>query len=135
MIYKSKYTRNGYLRSQGGRMVMAERRRMGSAVFDTMYDSLFGFVVRLSVGQWFLIRDVCRRNPDNHTLVARMLLLMDQMDFSSNLIFDDERPFFADRVEVGPPVNCLGNCWPPPNMWLQVRRDPGCWHVDPSLIQ
>lgn len=132
---QGKYTRDGFLRSDEGQYLLRFRQQMGAEAFDSQYDALYRFVTSLCVGQWFLITSLCRRNPDNRSLVAHMLVMLDQMDIHTNLIFDSDDAFVVDRVEIGPPLDVNHRLWPPPNMWLKIRENPKEWGIDESLLE
>lgn len=122
----SKYLRCQYFKKNP--WIKEFRAYMGCVEFDNKYRALYKYLSTLNPGQYFIVREMCRKNPENHDLVVGMCDIYYNMDFFVNLEYDEE----TDRIYIRPPT---GGCKPPyhpPDVYSKIVKNPKVWGVDPD---
>lgn len=122
----SKYLRCQYFKKNP--WIKEFRAYMGCVEFDNKYRALYKYLSTLNPGQYFIVREMCRKNPENHDLVVGMCDIYYNMDFFVNLEYDEE----TDRIYIRPPT---GGCKPPyhpPDVYSKIVKNPKVWGVDPT---
>lgn len=108
------------------------RHYIGEETFDHMYRMTFAFLSKLLPGQYFYVKNLCKRNPDNHFLFLIMIDIYYNMDFFVNLTYDRE----TDKVTILEPNLTKGMKQPyhPRDMYTEIIKNPELWGVNPDDI-
>lgn len=104
------------------------RKYLGAIDFDDRYRALYRFLSTLNPGQYFYVKDLCKKNPENHDLVVGMCDIYYNMDFFVNLEYDEE----TDRITILPPTGEMNAPYHPPDVYSKIVKSPKDWGVDPS---
>lgn len=104
------------------------RRALGPDDFDRKYRALYEFLSKLNPGQYFYVKDVCRKDPENHDMVIGMCDIYYHMDWFVNLEYDPD----TDIVTILPPLHGVRPPWHPPDVYSKIIKDPKLWGVDPN---
>lgn len=102
------------------------RRALGPEEFDRKYRALYEFLSTLNPGQYFYVKDVCRKDPGNHDLVVKMCDLYYHMDWFVNLEYDPA----TDKVTILPPLHDVQPPWHPPDVYSKIIKAPRLWGID-----
>lgn len=122
----SKYLRCQYFKKNP--WIKEFRAYIGSVEFDSKYRALYKYLSTLNPGQYFIVREMCRKNPENHDLVVGMCDIYYNMDFFVNLEYDEE----TDRIYIRPPTGGWKPPYHPPDVYSKIVKNPKVWGVDPD---
>lgn len=110
-------------------LIKETRRNIGAHEFDEKYKSLYGFLSSLRFGQYFYLKDLCGKNPQNEYLVRMMCEIYYHMDFFVNMEFD----YATGKVTILP-VNGYNTQYSPPDVFSKIIKNPERWDVDPETL-
>ena len=89
------------------------REEMGALAFDEYYRNVHKFLSSLYFGQYFVIRSICRIEPEYHDVFLACCDIYYHMDYFVNMEYDPE----TDTVKILRPDFFLfkdtDHYWPP----------------------
>ena len=108
------------------------RNAMGHDAFDKAYRAVYKFTSSLHPGQFFFVRDLCKKDPRNHELVVRMLDIFYHMDFFEDFDYDVD----TDKVTRNRPQHTIVMKWPyqAPDVFSQIIKNPERWGINKEDI-
>ena len=107
------------------------RNAMGHEAFDKAYRAVYNSISKLYPGQFFYVRDWCKKDPRNHELLVRMIDIFYHMDWFEDLDYDEE----TDKVTRNKPKTMV-MAWPyrSVDMFSRIIKNPESWGIDKEDI-